>query len=201
MTKTFIIPIAHPSWIFRGNWGHSRIQPAFIAKGKEISEKGYTPVDYNLVPDNANLYPSLEDLDEFSKVLSSPVTVDIECAGDYLVCVGVLRLQDYAYVCVRFRSQGGDVYDPSGLHDRTRWLFDLLSSPYIGKVFHNGQAFDIPYLEEQGFVVEGFEEDTMLQAHLTYAELPKKLSFLGLVYNDMPNWKSLVSEEDEEKET
>jgi hypothetical protein len=79
-------------------------------------------------------------------------------------------------------------------------LFDLLSSSDIEKIFHNGQAFDIPYLEEQGFVVNGFEEDTMLQAHLTYAELPKKLVFLALVYAGIPYWKYLVSEEDEEKE-
>ena len=198
---TYIIPIAHPAWVFRGNWAHSRLQPGFIAKGKEIAESGRylapNPEDY---PANANLYPTIGDLHGFSNTLNS-CTVDIECAGDYLVCVGLLNKETYSYTCVRFRQLGGDIYDPNSLTARANWLFMALADGGIKKTFHNGQAFDIPYLENQGFVVNGFENDTMLQAHLTYGrELPKKLNFLALVIAGIPNWKTLVSEEDEVKE-
>ena len=197
---TYVIPSAHPSWVFQGNWGHSRLQPGFIAKGKEIAESGHyfapNPESY---PANANLYPTLGDLHAFRDKLYS-CTMDIECAGDYLVCIGVLNKQDYSYVCVRFRRQGGDVWDSGSLAARANWLFMVLADDSVKKTFHNGQAFDIPYLEEQGFVVNGFENDTMLQAHLTYAELPKKLNHLALVYAGIPSWKHLVNDIDEEKE-
>jgi len=200
--KVNIVPIVHPSWCFRGNWAHSRIQPTFLARAADVVAGVYNPIDTTTTPPNANLYPTIEDLHAFShdSRVHDTFTVDLECAGDYLVCVGVLRTRDEAYVCVRFRDQGGPVHDPGNLEPRTQWLYDFLVDEDLGKIFHNGQAFDIPYLEEVGFEVNGFEDDTMLQAHLTYAELPKKLNFLALVYAGIPNWKTLVTPEEEEKE-
>ena len=198
--KLSVVPIVHPSWCFRGNWAHSSIQPSFLRRAKEVSEGRYVPVDTTTVPPEANLFPTLEDLHAFANETSGPLFTDIECAGDHLVCVGLLR-PDGAYVCVRFRRQGGDIYDPDTLPDRAEWLYGVLGDASIEKVFHNGQAFDIPYLEKIGFEVNGYVGDTMLQAHLTYGrELPKRLDFLALLYAGIPNWKTLVKPEDEEKE-
>ncbi len=196
-----VVPILHPSYILRGNWAYSILQPQQLQIAKQIAETGtYTPIDITSVPENANLYPTLEDLNAFSTTLSSLASVDIECAGDFLVCVGVARLQDEGYVCVRFRVKGGDIYDPDTLCARTEWLFRFLADPEVEKVFHNGQAFDVPYLEEQGFVVRGYTEDTMIQANLTYCELKKGLAFLANAFCSIPNWKGLVRGAEDEKE-
>jgi hypothetical protein len=70
-----------------------------------------------------------------------------------------------------------------------------LASP-TPKVFHNGQAFDIPYLEDLGFEVNGYAGDTLLMAHLALPELPKGLQFLATLYCRLPMWKRLVEEEE-----
>lgn len=198
--NTFVIPIAHPSWILRGNWAHSTLQPRYLATAKQILDGTYEPIDVNSLPSNANIDPTLEQLHAFSNNTSNPYTVDIECAGDHLVMVGILSIPNEDYICVRFRGLHGSIYDPDTICPKTHWLFDFLANQAIEKIFHNGQAFDVPYLENQGFTVAGFVDDTMLQAHLTYAELPKKLAFLAQVYCNIPNWKTLVKPEDEEKE-
>jgi len=78
-------------------------------------------------------------------------------------------------------------------------LADFLVRQDVEKIFHNGQAFDIPYLEDMGFKVGGYVSDTMLRAHLTYAEHRKGLEFLASTYANMPGWKKMVKEGDEEE--
>lgn len=198
--KIDVVCIHHPSWIFRGNWAHSAIQPQFLTRARQISEGTYQPIDITSAPPSANLFPSVLELRDFVASHPGPFTVDLECAGPYLICVGVLDAPSEDYVCFRFRRQGGDIWDPSDLPDRTKILYEFLADPSALKIFQNGQAFDIPYLEEVGFHVAGYHDDTMLQAHLAYAELPKRLEFLALVYTGIPRWKLLVSPDDEEKE-
>ena len=125
--------------------------------------------------------------------------MDIECAGPHLVCVGVCDISDESYVCIRFRGEGGSIWDPDGLWDRAASLAEFLESPSKPLIFHNGQAFDIPYLEEVGFKVEGYVDDTLLRAHLTYAEHKKNLEFLAQTYTGMPGWKTMIKEQDEEE--
>ena len=197
---TLVIPLIHPSAIMQGQWSLGPAQAMFIAQGARIAKDGfYSPPDMEQAPQGAIIYPTLQDLEVFASKINSHCSVDIECAGDFLVCVGICHQSDESYVCIRFRSLA-EIYQPEELEARTRWLFEFLADPNIKKVFHNGQAFDIPYLERQGFVVNGFANDTMLQAHVAFAEMPKKLNFLALAYLGIPNWKTLVSEKDEEKE-
>lgn len=199
--KAKVIPINHPSWIFRGNWAHSAIQPRYLKTAHLITEGKYEPIDVSTVPPSALLYPSLQDLREFSDSTSGPYTLDIEQVGWCLICLGILDTQTEKYVCVRFRKQGAQVYEPEWLEERVLWTYNFLADPLRGKIFHNGQTFDIPKLEQTGFTVNGYVDDTMIQAHLTYAELPKKLEFLALLYANLERWKQLVSSDEEEKES
>lgn len=198
----YVVQILHPAYIMRGQWAQDPLQPTYLARAREIAEAGhYTPPDPTTLPPNANIFPSLRQLEEFSATTdpTDPCHLDIEAAGDHLICCGILRASDESYVCVRFRGQGGDLWEPADLPARAEWLFNFLSGPWP-KIFHNGQAYDVPQLERLGFVVNGFTDDTLLLAHLTYAEMKKALAFLALTYCGIPNWKTLVSPEDEEKE-
>ncbi len=153
------------------------------------------------LPSNVLLYPTVGEIRAWRGSLSpSVVTVDIECAGPFLVCVGFLHIRTESYICVRFRVRGGAIYKPNEASERAECLFNLLADPTLLKVFHNGQAFDVPYLEDHGFVVNGFHSDTMLRAHVTYAEMPKRLEFLALTYTDLPMWKKMVSTDNEVEE-
>jgi hypothetical protein len=72
------------------------------------------------------------------------------------------------------------------------WTYGVLASPDIPKVFHNGQAYDIPLLIENGFDVGGYMGDTLLMAHCAYPEMPKSLEYLGVLYGKVPGWKHLT---------
>lgn len=195
------VPILHPSAVIRGQWAQGPVMVTILKRVKRISIEG---TDWLAIPEpdaeNVKLYPTLEELNAFISETTGPYTCDIECAGSHLVCVGILDVSTERYVCVRFRNQGGATFEPIWLESRAAWLFSFLNSPDNEKIFHNGQAFDIPYLETIGFTINGFIDDTMLRANCTYAELPKRLEFLASLYCDIVGWKHLIKTGDEDSD-
>jgi hypothetical protein len=63
----------------------------------------------------------------------------------------------------------------------------VLASP-IPKLFQNG-LYDIQYLRREKFKLNCIIEDTMLEQHALYPELPKSLGFLGSIHTDEAAWK------------
>lgn len=184
----------------RGRWAMSPIMIILLKRAQELAEgRSQLPIASEEAPPNCNLDPTVEEIDEWWQRYgrTEGAAVDIECAGSHLVCVGLCSLISERYICVRFRNRGGTVHDVGSIRERTSILYKILVDYETAKIFHNGQSFDIPYLEDIGFVINGYEDDTMLMAHLTYAEHPKRLEFLASVYADMPSWKHLVKVEDE----
>jgi len=184
----------------RGRWAHSPIQRFYLERAWALAKGDWTPPSLSdSPPPNFNLYPKAEDIRDWAKWRGrrEGAAVDIECAGRILVCIGFCSLETEHGFCVRFRSRGGAVWGEEDLEARAEATYEVLADPTIRKVFHNGQSFDVPYLEDIGFEVAGYYSDTMLQAHLTYAEHPKKLEFLANIYADMPPWKQLVKDTDE----
>lgn len=194
-----IVPILHPAGIMKGNWAQGPIQVNHLRRVKAVLDGTAPPlIDIEEVPLGANIDPTLAELREFKESLTGPVAVDIECAGPHLTCVGFCHVTDERYVCWRWRDRKGELHWPrSDWAEVMAWLDDILRDPMVTKIMHNGQAFDIPQLEAVGFTVNGFIFDTMLAAHLTYAELPKSLEFVASVYAGFPRWKYLVKPTDE----
>lgn len=79
-------------------------------------------------------------------------------------------------------------------------MWELLANPTIGKWFHNGQAFDIPYLEYQGFEVQGYVGDTMLLQRYCFPEQPADLQSMANFYAEMSPWKELSDQVNEDEE-
>lgn len=75
-----------------------------------------------------------------------------------------------------------------------RGIQRVLGNPKSAKVFQNG-IFDIQFLLTQnGIVVRGPIEDTMIAHSVTYPELQKSLGFLGSIYcGTQAYWKSMVN--------
>ena len=129
------------------------------------------------------------------------VAVDVECAGPYLRCVGFWDRERGAGLVAHFRAPGGrPALRGQELRQLVEAVGELLADPEVLKVFQNGQAFDVPYLTELGFEVQGYDFDTLLAQHLVWPELPKGLEFLGKVYAGLPGWKHLLGSPDEEGE-
>jgi hypothetical protein len=76
------------------------------------------------------------------------------------------------------------------------FLYDVLADPNVPLVFHNGQAFDIPFLEAMGFAVRGYEWDTLLAWGYAWPEMPKRLEWLAGYLCGIPRWKGMIKEEE-----
>lgn len=70
-----------------------------------------------------------------------------------------------------------------------QWLARIMWGN-TSKVFHNA-IYDLTYLAEEGIVVRGRIEDTMLKHHSHLIELPKSLGYLGSLYTSEGAWKNM----------
>ena len=209
------ISLTHPAYVIRGNFELDPLQVEFLKRAKEYVNNAYNPIDISNLPNTACAYPTLKDLEEFSKdhkLLTAGLAVDIEAAGRHLICVGITRVADLAYICLRFRHRTGQTYWDSfdSLYKAVEWLDCILGDPQIPLGFHNGQAYDGPELEQftyregrwWGFQLAGFHDhpdgwDTMLMQMCAMSGFPKGLQFCATFHLGMPVWKDLVNEDDE----
>jgi len=194
MSEVWIVPILHPSYIIRGNWKHDPAQSHILAMAAQLAYGDYEPPNIEDAPPDSNLDPTVEELYAWVDGMEQGVTCDIEAAGPHLVCIGFCKLDDLSTVVVRFRKKGAVMWDADWDVRRAKveWVYGVLASPDIPKVFHNGQAYDIPMLTTMGFDVSNYAGDTMLMAHVAYPEMPKGLEYLGVLYARVPGWKHLT---------
>jgi hypothetical protein len=200
-----IMPIMHPAAILRGNAASEPDQLVFLRRALAYVRGDFTPIDLDgPLPPNAILNPTLADLAEWrsDEHIFSGVALDIESAGPHIICVGLMRIWDEGYVCLRFRTQGGAFYWRTWreMVAAVEWLGELLANRFVPKVMQNGQAFDVIELTKLGFVVEGFEFDTMLAAGCCRPGAPRDLQTQAIVRLGFPAWKSMVRDEDEPAE-
>ena len=192
----------HPAAVIRGRYADEPAQIIYLERAAMLASGEWVPEDITLPPSGGVLSPTLVDLANWSpQTMFGGVAVDIETAGDYLVCIGFARLVDEASICVPFLKQGGTRYWPSWEEHlaAVEWVYGVLADPRIPLVFQNGQAFDIPRLSKLGFTVVNYSFDTLIAQRYAYPEMAADLAFLGGFYGGIPNWKWLAREEQEGK--
>lgn len=199
--RLLCLPILHPTYILRGKFGLETAQVTYLTRMKALMD-GAPPnlIDVNEPPPKANLFPTIDELYEFAGgPIEQGLAVDLEAAGPHPICIGFTRLADLAYVCVRFRAQGGRPWWRSyrELELAVSWTDGVLSDPSIPKIMHNGQGYDFHALSDVGFRVAGFLDDTIVMANVWFGEQPKGLEFLGGLLAEIPRWKYLVDDKDE----
>lgn len=202
--NTYLCGLLHPAAVLRGMFEREPDQIEYLRRAKAFVNGKLEPVHIDApLPSNAILFPKLLDLERFSALdLSEGISLDIESAGPYIICVGLMSVADEDYVCVRFRTQGGAMYWSSWQEhrDATEWLYLLLADEAVPKVMHNGQAFDFIELETTGFRMANFADDTMLRQGCANPGHPKALQEMATTFLGMPNWKHLVKESWDDKE-
>lgn len=177
-----ILPTFHPSFLNRRTMGKKysggddpnpiSVDPKYIwwadlKKAKRIAEEGWTPPE-----ENFNLFPSLEDLEEFSeRVLAEgkEIAVDIETTGFNLsyARIVVIGLADSPTtgISVPLSRKGGGPYWPNGQQNEVK---KIVSKIFQGNplLFQNA-LFDIPFLQRDGFEIDydRVEDDIMLLHH------------------------------------
>lgn len=195
------VPVAHPAWILRGQWVQEPLQKEWLRRARELAEGSLEPPEFPVLVEGGVPWPSLAQLERWvddTVRLGGAVAVDIECAGSVLRCVGMARLSDQpAPTIFHFRKQGGQ---PAWSEQDTAKVVALLDEVLAGPTplwFHNGQAFDVPYLERLGFVVANYAGDTMLLQRYLYPEAPADLQSVANFYCGIPSWKWMAKNEDD----
>ena len=186
-----VLPTYHPAAVFRN---HS-IRPVLIADLIKANREQHFP-EIKRPSRKIWIEPTLEDLYEFEKRYinhASCLAVDIETAGIHITLIGFAPTPEIAIVIP---------FPYPGRSRRTYWP-DVNTEVQVGKyiasilrgqipkVFQNG-LYDIAFLWRSA-IMKGYnaEHDTMLLHHALQPESLKGLGFLGSVYTDEGNWKSM----------
>lgn len=145
-----------------------------------------------------NLFPTAQEVGWFCQwITGKRIAVDIETTGEQpldcqLLCVGI-ACEDGTGMVIPVIRQGGLAY----WNSPAEWAFVraclawVLADASTHKTFHNG-AFDTVALWGQGFVVNGWEDDTIIAHHCVDPELPHGLAYVGSRYLEVRHWKQDV---------
>jgi len=200
--EVWVTFIEHPGSIVRDGWAREPQQWEFLRRARALACSTWEPPSHTSLLAHCTLNPTLAQLQEWERQLrlgDPTLTVDIECAGPHLTCVGLCRVRDLAGVCVRFRGPEGAQWWGAELPAVVEWLYHVLSDPTVPKWFHNGQAFDIPYLWFQGFEVEGYVGDTLLLQRYMFPEMGAELESCASFYAGIPSWKAMAGERNDDE--
>lgn len=183
-----VLPTYHPSAILR-QWENRPIAVADLIKAKREAEFPEVRRPSRFITIN----PSFEEIQDFylTHAFTAPrLGVDIETKLGQITCCGFATSPSRAIV-IPFTDQRKKPAhywdDPKDEVQALLWLQKFLALP-CPKVFQNGM-YDIQYLLRYGLAIRGGNEDTMLQHHALFPEMPKGLGFLGSIYTDEPAWK------------
>lgn len=202
----YVVPIVHPAAIVRGAWEYDPAQPKYLRRAWEIATSEEPPnlLDVSTPPPGGKVAKTVHEVAAFlGDVLidGCAVACDIEGTGGVLIGIGFTRMDNLAGMYVPFRDFAKPYWSEEDTHTAAEWVDRVLTSEDVAKIFHNGSSFDVPFLEEIGFVVNGYADDTMVRAWATYHEMPKSLQELAILYAGLNAWKhtSHVGDEGEGK--
>lgn len=124
------------------------------------------------------------------------LTLDVETTKDapmlsQLICVGLgfRSPTDEQVINVPILSCGGARYWAEPDEQRIRWLLaSVMADPRVPVTCHN-KGFDTAVMASNGMRVVGHVWDTMAAHHVSDAELPHNLGFVGSLYTDGRYWK------------
>jgi DNA polymerase len=185
------LPTYHPAAVLR-EWS---LRPVTVLDLTKARREAAFP-EIRRPPRTIYVEPTLSDLEWYHDNFLAPaqrITFDIETRGQQITCIGFAPDHQSAIV-VPFtddRAATGS-YWPSAHDEQRAWDYvrDVLGSDQP-KVAQNG-LYDINFLwRSYGIAVKNFEEDTMLLHHALQPESEKGLGFLGSIYTDEINWKSM----------
>lgn len=195
--EVWVISIIHPGAVVRGGWAAEPQQYEYLKRARALACGTWEPQSHEHLIRGFNLAPSLSQVEAYCEgaiAKGATLAVDIECAGPHLVCVGMCDVATMGGIVVRLRGPKGVPMWGEHLPQVVSSLYNVLSEPTVGKWFHNGQAFDIPYLETVGFRVDGFVGDTLLLQRFMFPEMGASLQECGTFYVGAPAWKYLAKD-------
>ena len=180
----FVIPV-YP--IEHCRWDGAKAQTLVIdlQKAKRILDEGFKDADFNFVID-----PDVYQLEGILSLLR----------GKDLVCADIETKMYTNYIrCIQFAWSATEavcIYNDAPYMEGTpsigstfqRVVGEILESTSIEKVFHNGM-YDTIILEENGFVVNNYQYDTMYGQFVLAPQLPLGLDYITSIYTNIQYYK------------
>lgn len=167
--------------------GIPTLHPAYVARDQVYSKVVVNDLSKGLqqAPEDYNLYPSLEDVQNFN---ATTFSFDIENLPHPPHTISVVGLSDRSYsaMCVPFR----------GTYITELKRIFAAAKAVIGQ---NSLQHDEPILKQQGVSInpDATHWDIMLMQHLLMPDLPHDLGFIGSIFVNKPAWKHLHAENEE----
>jgi uracil-DNA glycosylase family 4 len=163
----------HPAFILRNRAAYPvlDVDIARIASDAKFPELNLPKREIIIAPTNLDYW--------VERILQSKyVSCDIESVkgSTEILCVGFGLSADLGVVIP---------------HDNTfasRNAIETILSSNVSKVFHFG-TYDVPVLRNNGYTVNHYDEDTIIQAHVLAPELPRDLGYLVSVETREPYFK------------
>lgn len=199
-----VIPTIHPAALFQRNYGKktskeeamfswkqkAHIQFDFIKAVRESQSSSFDSIhtrQLEIIRSSLQLERFFNMYKDYNKVY-----VDTEVFKAHLVCIGFAFTPYHGISIPLIDLQDNE--NPKGiplheLKDIWRIVDEKLSDSDLKKVGQNFKADKVYWLEEAGFEVNGFVDDTMLKIHTLSPELPKSQAFQASIYTNEPFYK------------
>lgn len=187
---TKLLPTLHPAHVMR-EWRMFSIVVGDLIKAAHEAEFPEVRLKHR----ELWLEPSILDMHNFADRYmknADLLSVDIETAAGQITCIGFAPSSERAIVVpfVDYRNPNRSYWPDVALEvTAVEWVDKWLKTP-IPKLFQNG-LYDVFWLINHGYTVNGYRQDTRLLHHALYPELPKDLGFMGANYASAPAWKTM----------
>jgi uracil-DNA glycosylase len=203
-----VLPTFHPaSLLYEGQWSNRTVVVADLMKAAREAEYPEVRRPNRTVLVSPTLEEVREWIEETLRRRPWRLAVDIETSGGIIDCIGFASSPSNAlvvpfgphryrrgqsFVIVRPIRNGEPVtnyWDFDEERQVWKWIKILLESG-LPLVFQNG-TYDLQYIRKVGIRPDLCADDTMLAWHSLYAEMPKRLGFIGSILTDEVAWKNL----------
>ncbi len=188
-----LLPTLHPALVLRQYKYYVVCVSDFIKAVQETQREGLSFPDREIW-----VKPTLEDLWAFKAKYLDParyISVDIETGWGQITMIGFAP-DPYHGLNVPFWNLA-DI-------DRSYWPTpeeEVKALEFVEAVLHMPQpkvmqngTYDTQWIYDRwGIATHNYSEDTRLQHHAMYPQLPKDLGVLGSVYARIPAWKLMRS--------
>jgi uracil-DNA glycosylase family 4 len=188
---TYVITI-NPAYAMR----ELKLEPVFALdirnKLRASLEGTYKPYKIETII-NPSYNRAIKEIGELKRA-GKPTSCDIESIAGETACIGFAN-DPFRSVCINWRDYKSNRYTRQEEADILYAIQDLCDShrekgvPMIGQ---NSQ-FDTYWLRLKDWLSVSFSDDTLLQHHTLYPQLPHNLGFLTSQYTSHPFYKDEVS--------
>ncbi len=184
-----VLSVQDPKWMVWGNymWRYTLANDFKKAKNNSEGEFQYDEKEVEVITNLLQAIGYIDSTRSYCIQHGNELSVDIEVANFEVSHIG-FSVNNISGFSIPFNNNTWDIHQ-----ETTLWIkiAELLSDCRITKTGQNF-LFDIHFLVSRNNIyVKGPIKDTMIASSIMFPDFFKSLGFLGSIYLNVPEWKSL----------